>query len=74
MTRVQKRQKLMAGMPILRETDVDVNMDAHKLDVMAAMPRTTKESGLRGSLTGTRNTAEPRVEPCLTHRRSMRVG
>ena len=33
-----KRQKLMAGMPILHETDVDVNMDAHKLVVVAAMP------------------------------------
>ena len=33
-----KRQKLMAGMPILHETDVDVNMDAHKLVVLAAMP------------------------------------
>ena len=32
-----KRQKLMAGMPILHETDVDVNMDAHKLVVLAAM-------------------------------------
>ena len=27
----------MAGMPILHETDVDANMDAHKLVVMAAM-------------------------------------
>ena len=33
-----KRQKLMVGMPILHETDVDVNMDAHKLVVVAAMP------------------------------------
>ena len=33
-----KRQKLMAGMPILHETDVDVNMDANKLVVLAAMP------------------------------------
>ena len=33
-----KRQKLMAGMPILHETDVDVKMDAHKLVVLAAMP------------------------------------
>ena len=31
-----KRQRLMAGMPILHETDV--NMDAHKLVVLAAMP------------------------------------
>ena len=28
----------MAGMPILHATDVDVNMDAHKLVVLAAMP------------------------------------
>ena len=33
-----KRQKLMACMPILHETDVDVNTDAHKLVVLAAMP------------------------------------
>ena len=33
-----KRQRLMAGMPILHETDVDVNVDAHKLVVLAAMP------------------------------------
>ena len=33
-----KRQKLMAGMPILHETDVDDNMDAHKLVDVAAMP------------------------------------
>ena len=33
-----KRQRLMAGMPILHETDVDVNMDAHKLVALAAMP------------------------------------
>ena len=32
-----KRQTLMAGMPILQETDVDVSMDAHRL-VLAAMP------------------------------------
>ena len=32
-----KRQRLMDGMPILHETDVDVNMDAHKLVVLAAM-------------------------------------
>ena len=35
---VKKRQKLMAGMPILHETDVDDNMDAHKLVDVAAMP------------------------------------
>ena len=33
-----KRQRLMAGMPILHETDVDINMDTHKLVVLAAMP------------------------------------
>ena len=33
-----KRQRLMAGLPILHETDVDVNVDAHKLVVLAAMP------------------------------------
>ena len=33
-----KRQKLMAGMPILHEIDVDVNTDTHKLVVLAAMP------------------------------------
>ena len=33
-----KRQKLMAAMPILHETDVDVNVDAHKLIVLASMP------------------------------------
>ena len=35
---VQKRQRLMAGMPILHGTDVDVNVDAHKMVVLAAMP------------------------------------
>ena len=33
-----KRQRLMAGMPILHETDVDVNVDEHKMVVVAAMP------------------------------------
>ena len=33
-----KRQKVMAGMPILHEPDVDVNVDAHKMVVLAAMP------------------------------------
>ena len=33
-----KRQRLMAGMPILHETDVDVNVDVDKLVVLAAMP------------------------------------
>ena len=32
-----KRQRLMAGMPILHETDVDVIVDAHKMVVLAAM-------------------------------------
>ena len=58
-----KRLRLMAGMPILHETDVDVNTDAHKLVVLAATP-TTKDSGLSGSMIGTGNTTEPRVEPC----------
>ena len=34
----EKRKRLMAGMPMLHETDVDVNMDAHKLVVLASMP------------------------------------
>ena len=33
-----KRRRLMAGMRILRETGVDVNMDTHKLVVLAPMP------------------------------------
>ena len=33
-----KRQKVLTGMPILHESDVDVNVDAHKMLVMAAMP------------------------------------
>ena len=33
-----KRQRLMAGMPILHESDVDVNVDAHKLVVLTTMP------------------------------------
>ena len=33
-----KRQRVMAGMPILHETDVDVNVDAHEMVVVAAMP------------------------------------
>ena len=33
-----KRQNLMSGMPILHETDVDVNTDARKLVVLAATP------------------------------------
>ena len=33
-----KRQRLMAGMPILHETDVDVTVDAYKMDVLSAMP------------------------------------
>ena len=43
-----KRQKLMAGMPILHETDVDVNMDAHKLVVYggdARRPRKVDSAG-----------------------------
>ena len=63
-----KRQRLMASMPILHESDVDVNVDAFKTIVSAAMPDN------RGSLTGTRSTMELRAETCLTHRRCMRVG
>ena len=33
-----KRQRLMAGMPILHETDVDVTVDAYKMVVLAATP------------------------------------
>ena len=33
-----KRQRLMAGMPTVHETDVDVHVDAHKMVVLAAMP------------------------------------
>ena len=33
-----KRQKVLAGMPILHQTDVHVNVDAHKLFVLSAMP------------------------------------
>ena len=32
------RQRLMAGMPISHENDVNVNVDAHELVVLAAMP------------------------------------
>ena len=68
-----KRQKLMAGMPILHETDVDVNMDAHRLVVLAAMPDDQGKWTQRvidwdkkyyGAKSGT----------CLTHRRCMRDG
>ena len=33
-----KHQRLMAGMSILHETDVDVNVGSHKMVVLAAMP------------------------------------
>ena len=33
-----KSQRLMAGMPLLHETDVDVNVDAHRMVFLAAMP------------------------------------
>ena len=33
-----KRQRFLAGMPILHETDVDVHVDAHKTVVLAVMP------------------------------------
>ena len=39
----------MAGMPILRETDVDVNVDAHKSVVLAAMPGDQGQWTQRGS-------------------------
>ena len=32
-----KRQRLMAGMPTLHQTDVNFNVDAHKMVVVAAM-------------------------------------
>ena len=43
-----KRQKLMAGMPILHETDVDVNMDAHEFGCFggdARRPRKVDSAG-----------------------------
>ena len=43
-----KRQRLIACMPNLHETDVDVNVDANKMVVLAAMPfesRTTDSAG-----------------------------
>ena len=33
-----KPQRLMAGLPILHETDVDVNLDAHKMVFLVSMP------------------------------------
>ena len=33
-----KRQRLIAGMPILHEIDVEINVGAHKMVVLAAMP------------------------------------
>ena len=33
-----KRQRLMGGMPILHETNMDVNVDSQKMVVLAAMP------------------------------------
>ena len=62
-----KRKRLMAGMPILHETDLEVSVDAHRMVVI-------RNSGPSGRLTRTRDSSEPRVEPCLTHRRCMRVG
>ena len=62
-----KRQKVLAGMPILHESDVDVNVDAHKPDdreqwTQRAVDWDKKCCGAK------------RVESCLTHRRCMRVG
>ena len=48
-----QRQRLMAGMPILHETDMDVNVDAHKMVVLAAMPDDHGQWTQR-SLAGTR--------------------
>ena len=42
-----KRQRLMAGMPTLHETDVDVNVDAHRMVVLAAMPDDQEQWTLR---------------------------
>ena len=65
-----KRQRLMAGMPILHETGVDVSVDAHKMVVLlAAMLDDQGQWTQRVVATGTRNSTESRVEPCLTHRR-----
>ena len=33
-----KRQKVLAGMPTLHETNVDANVNASKIIVLAAMP------------------------------------
>ena len=67
-----KRQKLMAGMPILHETDVDVNVDTHKMVVLAAMPDDQGQWTQRVIDCGTSNT-EIMVETCLTHRSAERV-
>ena len=69
---VEDDTRLIEGMPILHETDVDVNVDAHKLSCWRRC-LTIKDSGLSGSSTGTRNTAEPRVGTCSIHRRCMKV-
>ena len=42
-----KRQRLMAGMPVLHETDVDVNVDAHRMVVLAVMPDDQEQWTLR---------------------------
>ena len=52
----------MAGMPILHETDVDGNMDAHKLVVMAANGATS------GNLLDTQKMYEGTVERACEHR------
>ena len=68
-----KRQRLMAGMPILHDTDVDVNVDAHKMFVLAAMLE-DQEQWTQRVIEWDKSTTEPRVEHCLTRRRCMRVG
>ena len=67
-----KRQRLMAGVPTLHQTDENFNVDAHKMVVVETMPD-DKGNGLSGSSTGTRNTTELRVETCSTHRKCTKV-
>ena len=58
-----KRQRLMAGTSTWTRTS---------WSFWRRCP-TINDSGLSGSSTGTRNTAEPKVETCLTHRRCTKV-
>ena len=62
-----KRQRLMAGMLTWTSTWTRTSW------LLWRRCPTTKESGFIGSLTGTRNTSEPRVETCLIHRCCMKV-